>query len=313
MTGHPRRGAFPAFGTTVELLIWGVSERETAELLERIRQQAERWEWTFSRFLPDSELNRVNRSCGHWVPVSCEFLHVVTAARDGYIATGGRFDPSILSSLERAGYDRPFAEMACHGGGRPMPPARPMPQSAGMLDFEIDDEVMAVRLPVGMRIDLGGIAKGAFVDSVDDLLRGCPGALLDAGGDIRVWGAPGSEGAWRVGVQHPGALEEDIARLELQAGASTAVATSSTRTRTWLTGAERQNHLIDPKERQPVPWSTPSVTVVAKNVTAAEIQAKSVLIAISRGEAIPYTTADLVLIAHEDGHYETITPYAAVA
>jgi thiamine biosynthesis lipoprotein len=313
MTEQPRRAAFAAFGTSVDLVMWAASDRETKELLDIVQGRAKRWERLFSRFLPESELSRVNRETGQWVPVSGEFLEVVAQAREGYIATGGRFDPTILSSLERAGYDRPFVDIATCSFARPEEAIDSHCQSATMLDIDLDESASSIRLPAGLRIDLGGIAKGAFVDSVDDLMIRRPGVILDAGGDIRVWGTPGEDDVWRVGVQHPGVLDRDIAELELQVGASVAIATSSTRTRSWGAGARQQNHLIDPRDRRPVSWSTPNVTVVAETVTDAEIQAKSVLISIARGEKPSYTTADFVLVAHEDGRYETITPYAAVA
>jgi thiamine biosynthesis lipoprotein len=310
---EPRTHLFPAFGTSVELLQWGTSERDAEELSAAVMARAERWERLFSRFRPESELCRVNRGSGQWESVSSDFFRVVADALEGYIATGGRFDPAILTTLERAGYDRRFVAMA---GNVAVPMDEGIDsevRNGTMLDIELDESASAIRLPVGLRIDLGGIAKGAFVDSVGDLMRGCSGVMLNAGGDIRAWGYPGADDCWRIGVEHPGDLERDIAELELHAGPSVAVATSSTRTRTWLAGVERQNHLIDPRERRPVPWSTPSVTAVARTVTDAEIQAKSVLIAISRGEPVPYTNADFVLVAYEDGRYETITPDANVA
>lgn len=313
MDETPRTRVFPAFGTSVDLLMWGMGERDADALTEAVRARAERWERLFSRFRPESELCQVNKGNGQWVPVSNDFLRVMAEAREGYIATGGRFDPTILPTLERAGYDRRFVEMAGNVAVRPDEPIDPDFRAGAMLDIELDAAASAIRLPAGLRIDLGGIAKGAFVDSVDDLMRGRLGVLLNAGGDMRAWGTPGADDTWRVGVEHPGDLDRDLVELELRAGPSVAVATSSTRTRAWLAGEERRNHLIDPREGRPVPWSTPSVTVVAKTVTDAEIHAKSVLISISRGEPIPYTNADFVLIAYEDGRYETITPYANVA
>lgn len=313
MFDQSRRHAFPAFGTTVEMVIWSAEPDEAEELISAVETRAARWERIFSRFLPQSELNQVNNRSGQWASVSSEFVRVMSAAREGYIATGGRFDPAILSSLEYAGYDRPFVDIANSGdAGRPGL-VRPVYACGGVLEIELDEVDSAVRLPVGLRIDLGGIAKGAFVDSIDDLVRGLRGVIVDAGGDLRVWGAPGPESVWRVGVQHPGHVDLDIAQLELESDSSIAVATSSTRTRTWCLAGERQNHLIDPVAGHPVPWSTPNVTVVADTVAGAEIQAKSILISISRGEVIPYTNADLVLVAYEDGRHETITPYAAVA
>ena len=170
-----------------------------------------------------------------------------------------------------------------------------------MLEIELDEVAGTIRLPPGMRLDLGGIAKGAFVDSVDAMMSVLPGAILNAGGDLRVWGHPGDATDWTIGVQHPGSLDEDIAQLRLPAGEPIAVATSSTRSRTWMAHSERQNHLIDPKTLRAVSWSTPSITVVAGTAVAAEVEAKSILIALARGEPIPYSTANLVLVAHEDG------------
>jgi thiamine biosynthesis lipoprotein len=313
MTEQPRRTAFAAFGTTVELATWGASDRDTNELLEIVELRATRWERLFSRFLPGSELSQVNRESGHWIRVSGEFLQVVAQAREGYIATGGRFDPTILSSLERAGYDRSFVDIAACSYARPGKAIDSSCQTGSMLDIEMDESASSIRLPAGLRIDLGGIAKGAFVDSVDDLMSKRPGVILDAGGDVRIWGNPGEDKVWRIGVQHPGFLDRDIVELEIPGGPSVAIATSSTRTRSWVAGERRQNHLIDPRERRPVSWSTPNVTVVAETVTDAEIQAKSILISIARGEKPSITTADFVLVAHEDGRYETITPYAVAA
>ncbi len=313
MPRQPRRRAFEAFGTTVELVLWGTGERDIEGFRDLVRDRALRWEQSFSRFLPESDLCRANRAGGRWVRVSADFLSVVATARDAFVATDGRFDPAILPSLERAGYDRSFAQMSALANMSSRAKSAVEKQTGTVMDIELDTGAGAVRLPEGLRIDLGGIAKGAFVDSVDDLVRGYAGVIVDAGGDIRAWGRPGESGAWRIGVQHPGELDDDIAELELTVGGPVCVATSSTRTRTWHLGGERRNHLIDPRRQRPVPWSTPSVTVVADTVASAEVQAKAALVAIARGEAMAFCGASLVLVAHEDGRYETITPYATFA
>lgn len=313
MPEEPRHRSFRAMGTTIELTLWGVDAGRADTAARELALRAERWEQIFSRFRDDSELSRINRAGGAWMKVSSELAAVVALAQEWFVASGGRFDPTILASLERAGYDRPFAAIGTSGTiERPDFPFESS-SSRDVLAIALDQRAGAIRLPVGMRIDLGGIAKGAFVDSVEDLFVDFPGAIVDAGGDLRVWGQPGNEVIWRIGVQHPGVLDADIAELQLWAGRPLAVATSSTRSRTWLAGNERQNHLIDPRTGRAVHASTPSVTVVANTVVTAEILAKSILIASSRGEELPQAAADLVLIAFEDGRYETIAPYAAAA
>ncbi len=313
MAGQPERRSFSAMGTTIELTVWGVKALHGDQLCTELESRAERWEQIFSRFRDDSELNHVNRHAGNWTRVSNEFIAITSAAQNWFTVTAGRFDPAILESLERAGYDRTFDEIDRSGASIAAAPTRRSRWSQTVLDIEFDRTANAIRMPAGMRIDLGGIAKGAFVDSVNDIFQDLPGAIVDAGGDLRLWGRPGHECVWRIGVQDPGSLQTDIAELRLWAGRPLAVATSSTRSRNWSTGTERQNHLIDPQTGRAVPFSTPSVTVVAGTVVAAEVLAKATLISLARGEHLPGPAADLVLIAYEDGHYETIPVPARAA
>ncbi len=63
----------------------------------------------------------------------------------------------------------------------------------------------------GMRIDLGGIAKGYGVDFAVDVMKtaGATSGLVQVGGEIRCFGpAPEGQKAWRVGVQKPAAPGE---------------------------------------------------------------------------------------------------------
>ena len=65
--------------------------------------------------------------------------------------------------VEQAGYDRDFA--AIESGRRPGTPIDPEPASApGCAGHRAAPLVPAVRLPLGVRIDLGGIGKGRAAD-----------------------------------------------------------------------------------------------------------------------------------------------------
>lgn len=312
MKAQLERRSFPAMGTTIELSIWGMDQWSVDTVGAELQTRSAQWERIFSRFLPESELCEVNRANGHWVPVSRHFVSVLTAAIAGFGATEGRFDPTLLDTLERSGYDRPFEVIRNRSDVKIAPTVQIRSSSQGLRAIEIDNECCAVRLPADLRLDFGGIAKGAFVDSVDELLCEMPGAILDAGGDLRAWGFPGTEDSWRIGIQHPGRLESNVAELHLLAGEPVGVATSSTRSRAWFVGGARQNHLIDPHVGRSVPWTTPSVTVVDTTVAAAEVQTKSILVSLARGEGIPDTTANFVLVAYEDGRYETSAPTTKV-
>ena len=113
--------------------------------------------------------------------------------------TRGRFDPTVLTALENAGYDRTF-EAVDRDRMEPVGPARPAP---GCALIELDRLVRAVRLPAGVRLDLGGIGKGYAADLVATELHraGAAGVCVNLGGDLRVVGEPPDEApAWVVAV-----------------------------------------------------------------------------------------------------------------
>jgi thiamine biosynthesis lipoprotein len=202
MTGTSAEAAireirFPAMGSDVHVIVVGGASDLASAARARIDQLEARW----SRFLPDSELSRLNRLPGRPVIVSNDTLTGVIAAVDAWKATHGRFDPTVLPALVAAGYDRSFAILnQDHEANADAPPGA----APGCADIEIDAAVHSVTLPIGTQIDLGGIGKGLAADLVvDELLdAGASGACVNIGGDLRVRGtAPGSDG-WIVGVEH---------------------------------------------------------------------------------------------------------------
>lgn len=299
-------GEFRAMGTVISLRSVGVSQATMTRALDVLQAEAARWERIFSRFDAESELSRVNRSNGEPVRVSHDFLDVLDDAIAGFIQSAGRFDPSILDTLELEGYDRTFHSIR-PGDERDEPERFRHTDSWKLLDVSLDFKSGTVRLPAGLRIDLGGIAKGAFVDRMMPRFVTWPGALLNAGGDLALVGSPPQRSTWQIGVQHPDRLDEDIAALSLRAGTYSAVATSTTRRRQWKRGDRSVNHLIDPATGRAVDIETPSVTVVANTVTQAEIETKSAIVSAARGDEISPLHASLILLTYPDGTYESIT------
>src|SRR4051794_29176352 len=96
---------FPAMGTGAHVLLRGGEPHHLAHALARVCELEGRW----SRFLPDSEVSRVNAAAGSPVPVSSDTLLLAERALDGARLTGGRFDATLLHPLVAVGYDRDFA------------------------------------------------------------------------------------------------------------------------------------------------------------------------------------------------------------
>jgi thiamine biosynthesis lipoprotein len=261
------RTAFRAMGTGVTLL--GPSRDRAFEDAARIvRSIFEREERRFSRFRADSELCAVNASAGSWRPVSREFARLTRFALDAWTRTEGRFDPTVLGAVVAAGYDRDFDELIA-GARAALRPATPCGRAG---EIEVEDD--RVRLPAGVGLDLGGVAKGWTGDLAARAAvgSGLPWALVNAGGDLRITGdAPA--GGIDVGIEDPERLDTEAARVVLSGGA---LATSSVTRRAWGLGL---HHLIDPATGRPAVGPVLQATVWAPECAEAEIRAKDVLLA----------------------------------
>jgi thiamine biosynthesis lipoprotein len=281
----------------VDVLGVEISATEVEQAAAELADLAEGWEARFSRFRPESELSRLNAAAGVWTPVSPELFEMIERADAALASTGGRFSPTVLDALETAGYTRSFGqewpELNAERG-LPAPCRR---------EIAFDRERTQIRIGEGSRIDLGGIAKGVFVDRASERLAQWPGGCIDAGGDLRCWGTPPSGERWGIGIEHPGDLSMDLAVITLAGGG--AVATSSTNRRRWSNGGRVYSHLIDPGTGWPVETGEISVTAVGITAEIAEIETKQLLVAATRGEKLTLTSAEAGVV-WIDGRLSTV-------
>jgi thiamine biosynthesis lipoprotein len=292
------RRDFFAMGCPIEIIGVGtppaVFEAGAAEIVSL----AEVWESLLSRFRPESALCRLNAAAGTG-PVRTEelVLELVDAALQMSRRSMGYFNPLILPALERAGYDRDFSEIE---SGAAMPASEPVLDSESVA---LDPDLRTVSLPAGARLDLGGIAKGAFLDACVALLRDSwPGGCLDAGGDLRVWGPPPSGEHWRIGIEDPLEPSRDLAQaLVLDQDRAGAIATSGRNRRHWRTAGGSAHHLIDPIAGLPAIGSVETATVFAATGLAADVAAKALFLSVSRHEPPLLVDANYGITIDEQG------------
>lgn len=266
------------FGTEVRVLVRSPSPTAAARL-DALRVQAllQRLHRTLTRFDPDSELSRLNARAGEEVAVSPTLLRAIDAALWAARVSDGLADPTILDHLERIGYassragqtPAPLAEaLAAAPARRPAAARRP----ARWASIALDGSRSTVRLPAGVRIDLGGSAKGLGADLAAELLSRHAGYAVDAGGDIRIGGSAPVPRA--VHIRHP--LHDDIAHsLTITTGA---VATSGLHTRIWRTAQGFAHHLIDPARGTPAWTGVIQASALAPTALEAETLAKTALL-----------------------------------
>lgn len=242
------------------------------ERLNQVPAWFETWEGVLSRFRAGSELNRLNDSAGEAVPVSSVLWEVVQVALLAARRSRGMVTPAVLPALEAAGYDRSFEQLE-------EAPTGPHPQPAGQVpdwrSIEFDPGRRTIRLPHGMRIDLGGVAKGWAARRAANRLAVFGPALVEAGGDISVSGPRQGGRPWQIGVADPRDPESDIATMFVLRGG---VATSGQDHRRWTRGGVWQHHLIDPRTGSPATTDVLSATVWADSLEQAEVAAKVIIL-----------------------------------
>jgi thiamine biosynthesis lipoprotein len=260
------RHAFHAMGTDIELLLDVPPTLDAAWGFDSAECEFHRLEALLSRFNPASELSRLNAE--GTIEAGDDLLAVVELALEARRRTGGRFDPTVHDALVAAGYDRSFELIA---GGTAATTAVATPPRPATTAAGVRIRGAWIDLDPGVRIDLGGIAKGYAVDRAVGLLAPLGPSLVNAGGDLAVSGLPDA-GVWPVGVETP------LGPLTLGLGHG-ALATSGSDRRRWRAGAETRHHLIDPRTGEPSDSDLLRVTVAAPTAVEAEVLAKAFFLA----------------------------------
>jgi thiamine biosynthesis lipoprotein len=259
------RHAFRCFNTDVAIEL---SDWRWSYLLAPVETFFQRFEARFSRFLADSELTRFNRREKPAFTVSDEMHDLLSESLRLHELTGGVFNPLVLQSLETAGYDVSFEKV---GEVKNAPaPSGPLPE---LTCLELDGH--RASLPLGLRLDFGGIGKGYSVDLASALLAEASGYLIDAGGDIYASGLAPDGGPWYVDVADPAAPES---RVDVVALSNQAIATSWTTRRRWKTAGGWAHHLIDPRTGLPAESGVSGSTVITSRAVEADVFAKCALI-----------------------------------
>jgi thiamine biosynthesis lipoprotein len=261
-----------------------------SELLSVAREHIDDLERAWSRFLPDSDITRLNLADGAPLRVQPSTVRLVGAMIDGWRATAGAFDPTLLVPLVALGYSQSWCAAAGSTSLATDTSWRGRPDLIG-----VDVQKCIVQLPPGTALDAGGIGKGLAADMVADVImsRGARGVLIDIGGDIAVRGeAPASDG-WRIAVgadcgnrRHDasdGSARDSQQCIRLLSGG---VATSGTEHRAWITPTgTTAHHLIDPHHGAPVVGVARETTVVAGTAAWAEAWTKALVVAGAGGRS----------------------------
>jgi thiamine biosynthesis lipoprotein len=244
-----------------------------------------------------SEVARVNRELSHGrVTLEPETATVVAASLEVWRDGEGAFDITV----------EPLVRLWGFLGGRPHVPdpkeiAALLPRiGAGHLIFDPETRTLESRVP-GLRIDLGGIAKGYGVDRAAAALResGVRDALLDLSGNMVAMGHPEGRPAWTIGIRDPRDRVPYFARLPLRDGE--AIATSGKYEQFVSERGKEYGHILDPTTGWPAEGLI-SVTVVTHSAMWADAwDTPLFVLGAERAIGLVRRRADLLVVIVEAG------------
>jgi thiamine biosynthesis lipoprotein len=269
---------FRCFGCSCGVLVIGAGpDGSAARAALRARERMLAWHERFSRFLPDSELQLLNRDRRERIPVTPLMARLARAVRDAGEITGGLVDATLLRQLEDAGYTAELGEPLELSRALELAPARrPAGPSAlrGWARLQVDPGGRFLRRPPGLALDSGGLAKGLFADVLAEGLAGHASFAVDCGGDLAL-GGTGSRPR-RIEVQSP----FDGGVLHTFAASRTGgVATSGIGRRSWLDpSGSPAHHLLDPATGGPAFTGVVQATALAPSALLAEVHAKAAVL-----------------------------------
>jgi thiamine biosynthesis lipoprotein len=256
-------------GTRISVEVELDDPQQAKACMDQVFTEMRRIDALMSPYKPDSELARLNREAARRpVPVSRELFDLIRRAQTISEWSDGAFDITFASAGFLYDYRR-----------RRHPDAVRLQQAVAVIDYrqlQLDTATVSIGFArPGVKIDLGGIAKGHAVDKGIAILRHCgvQNGLVTAGGDSRILGDKGGR-PWMMGVRHPRDPKGVAVVLPLS---DTAISTSGDYERYFVVDGKRYHHILSPGTGQPVTGIL-STTVIGPDATTTDALSTTVFV-----------------------------------
>jgi thiamine biosynthesis lipoprotein len=226
-------------GTRITVELWADDKDKGDRAIDAVLDEMRHIDDSMSTYKPTSEVSQVNAKAADGpLPITKELFDLLTTAKEYSVLTEGAFDITYAS----VGYLYDFRK-------RVRPNETQITKALPAVDYRhvlLDPKSQTVQFSQkGVRIDLGGIAKGYSVDRGIEVLKalGVTRAYVSAGGDSRIIGDRFGK-PWMVGIRDPRKGSDDvITRIPL---VDAAISTSGDYERYFEEDGVRYHHIIDP-------------------------------------------------------------------
>jgi len=265
-------------GTSVKLTFWHNDEVQAKKIASAFFAEMERINQLMSPYIESSELYSINKNAGiKEVSIGEELYQLIELSIEIGNQTKGAFDITFAS----VGFLYNYRE-------RINPNQELLLNNQALIDYrqiKLNPQKQSVLLTqAGMKIDLGGIAKGFAVDNAVALLQtlGVTSALVSAGGDTKALGKHGQR-PWLLAIQDPRKKGKHAIQLPME---DEAISTSGDYERYFIKDGIRHHHIIDPQTGRSAS-EVQSVSIIgAKSVMTDALSTSVFVLGVKEGLAL---------------------------
>ncbi|MCF4008170.1 FAD:protein FMN transferase [Rheinheimera sp. UJ63] len=288
-----QRQSFQTMGTQAYVEFWTEDSSQGPLLISAVQNEFERINQLMSPYLQSSELSLLNRDASQQaVTISAELYQLLQQAEQLAVLSAGAFDISFAS----VGFSYDYRQHV-------KPSVEDLAAQRSLINYRhiqllANNQVRFAK--AGVKIDLGGIAKGYAVERSMALLAqaGIQHALVTAGGDTRLLGDKRGR-PWLVAIKHPRKSDDIVAQLPL---INSAISTSGDYERFFIEDGVRYHHILDPKSGES-PSGLMSVTVLGPDTTRTDALSTTLFVlGLERGMALIEQQADYEAIFISSEH-----------
>lgn len=262
------------------------------DILTGAMQLCRKYENLFSKTIQSSDVYKINHSDGQAVTVSAETVELLNIALQISEKSDGAFDPTVL----------PLVELWDVTNATSAPDNADIQRAVSLVNYKnilIDGNTVTAKN--GVRLDLGGIAKGFIADKVTDYLKqkGVKSAIVNLGGNTVLLGQKQGKD-FSVGVQKPFGKQNELCATVMLSN-KTAV-TSGTYQRYFEQDGRIYHHIIDPKTGHPTDNGLTAVTVVTDSSAVADgLSTACLILGIEKGKALAKEYGAELIFVDENG------------
>ena len=291
-------------GTTYSVKV--VAEKlRAAPLKKAVDDRLAALNQTFSTYIPDSEMSRLNRQSGS-LAISEELARVMSISRDIFELSGGALDVTVGPLVNLWGFGPA-------GPRKGVPSIEEISEALSRTGFgKVNFSSGRLHKPPGLVIDLSAVAKGYAVDAIAELIERAGGSryLVEIGGEVRARGLNGRGKSWVIGIEAP----EREARLLYSSipVRDLGMATSGDYRNFFAHQGRYYSHALDPATGWPVAHRLASVTVLHASAAYADGLATAFQV-LGPDRTMKIAEANnfkVFAIIRDQGTYKTITSSA---